>query len=159
MVMQRRESLVKKRVWVIDTFDDDSENVVNVFLGEISKIDATGVFIKYKNSSKNCINYEGKIKAGTEKINVYSFFDYQRLYFDSAEKAIMSAIKIPAVNDTVYVVSDNKTIKKEICDIKGLPTLDVSYYYDLYLFFKNDDNPYSVKEIDKSIFFSRMDAR
>ena len=159
MKMQKRKTLTGKRVWVLDTFDDETENAVKVFLGEISKIDDTGVFIKFTNSSKSCMNYEGKFKPGKEKINLYSFFDYQRLYFDSAEKAIMSAIKIPAIKDVVYVVSDNKTVKKEICNIKGFPEIDISYYYDLYLFFKNDDNPQSVKEIDKSIFFSRMDIR
>ena len=159
MKMQKRKTLTGKRVWVIDTFDDETENAVKVFLGEISKIDDTGVFIKFTNSSKSCMNYEGKFKPGKEKINLYSFFDYQRLYFDSAEKAIISAIKIPAIKDVVYVVSDNKTVKKEICNIKGFPEIDISYYYDLYLFFKNDDNPQSVKEIDKSIFFSRMDIR
>ena len=159
MKMQKRKTLTGKRVWVLDTFDDETENAVKVFLGEISKIDDTGVFIKFTNSSKSCMNYEGEFKTGKEKINLYSFFDYQRLYFDSAEKAIMSAIKIPAINDVVYVVSDNKTVKKEICNIKGFPEIDISYYYDLYLFFKNDDNPQSVKEIDKSIFFSRMDIR
>ena len=159
MEMRRRISLVGKRVWVLDTFDDETENAVKVFLGEISKIDDTGVFIKFTNSSKSCMNYEGEFKPGKEKTNLYSFFDYQRLYFDSAEKAIMSAIKIPAIKDVVYVVSDNKTVKKEICNIKGFPEIDISYYYDLYLFFKNDDNPQSVKEINKSIFFSRMDIR
>lgn len=159
MKMQKRLSLVGKRVWVMDTFDDDSQNTVNVFLGEVTKIDETGVFIKFTNSSKSCINYEGEFIPGSEKLNLYSFFDFQRLYFDSAEKAIMSAIKIPAIKDTVYVLSDGKTLKKEISDIKGLPKIDISYYYDLYLFFKNDANPCSVKELDKSIFFSRMDIR
>ena len=157
--MKKRESLASKRVWVIDVFDDDPKYTVNVFLGEVKKIDDKGVLIRFINSSEYCINYVGEFKPGRKKVILYSFFDFQRLYFNSAEKAIMAAAKIPDINDTVYVISDSKTIRKELCAIKGLSTINTSNYYDLYLFFKNDEKAYTINEIGKSIFFCRINIR
>lgn len=85
----------------------------------------------------------------------YSFKDYGRLIFDTAEKAKKAANKLPKPKSVVYQKIGERVYKKTVIGIGG-------YYidgvYDLVIHL-NKGEDVSTKEIDVSIFFNESDAR
>lgn len=85
----------------------------------------------------------------------YSFNDYGRLVFDTAEQAGNAANKLPREGDTLYQKIGKKVYKKIS---RGISGHNVDGTYDLVICLNKGGNV-SIKEIGKSIFLNEADAR
>ena len=85
----------------------------------------------------------------------YSFEDYGRLIFDTAEEANEAAGKLPKPKSVVYQKIGKRVYKKTVCGIGGHYVDNV---YDLIVRL-NKGKAVSTKEIGISIFLNESDAR
>ena len=85
----------------------------------------------------------------------YSFEDYARLIFDTAEEANEAASKLPKPKSVVYQKIGKRVYKKTVCCIGGHYVDNV---YDLLICLNKGKN-ISTKEIGISIFLNQADAR
>lgn len=85
----------------------------------------------------------------------YSFEDYGRLVFDTAEKATEAANQLPKPEAVVYQKIGKRVYKKTVLGIKGH---DVDGVYDLFICLDKGNN-ISTKEIGISIFLNESNAR
>ena len=85
----------------------------------------------------------------------YSFEDYGRLIFDTAEEAIEAASKLPKPKSVVYQKIGKKVYKKTVLGISGHY---IDGVFDLIISL-NRGNNVSAKEIGISIFLNESDAR
>ena len=85
----------------------------------------------------------------------YSFNDYGRLIFDTAEEASEAAKKLPKSGTTVYQKIGNRVYKKKSLGISGQHFDGV---YDLIILFDKGKNV-SIKDIGVSIFLNEVEAR
>ena len=85
----------------------------------------------------------------------YSFEDYARLIFDTAEEANEAASKLPKPKSVVYQKIGKRVYKKTVCCIGGHYVDNV---YDLLICLNKGKN-ISTQEIGISIFLNQADAR
>ena len=85
----------------------------------------------------------------------YSFEDYRRLIFDTAEEANEAAGKLPKPKSVVYQKIGKRVYKKTVCGIYGHYVDNV---YNLIIRL-NKGKDVSTKEIGISIFLNESEAR
>lgn len=130
-----------KRVYVIDYWG--TSNGTQAFEAEAEIVD-----VDEKRDTFSAVLYG-------DTYQTYSFKDFDRLVFDTKERAAAAASSLPKPQTTMYQVIGGGNICKRIVNgIKGEYTDGV---YDLVVCFDGEDTV-SIKEIGRSLFFSEAEA-
>lgn len=132
----KRDFKVKQTVYVVDCWG--AEDGMQAFEAQ-AKI----LYVDGKKRNFNAVLYGHTYKR-------YSFEDYGRLIFDTAEEAKEAADKLPKPKSVVYQKIDEKSYKRTVCGIYGHYVGNV---YDLVIRFE-DGKEVSTKEIGISIFLT-----
>ena len=137
----KRDFKVKQTVYVVDCWG--AKNGMQAFEA-YAKI----LYVDEKKRNFNAVLYGDTYQR-------YSFEDYGRLIFDTAEEANEAAGKLPKPKSVVYQKIGKRVYKKMVCGIGGYYVDNV---YDLIIRL-NKGKDISTKEIGIFIFLNEADAR
>lgn len=104
------------------------------------------------------VNPEDKTFAAVlygDTYQTYSFEDYGRLIFDTAEAAKEAADKLPKPKSVIYQIIGRRVYKKVV---QGITAQCIDGVYDLMIHLSKGKDV-STKEIGISLFFNESDAR
>lgn len=133
----KREFEVRQKVYVVDYWSSEAL----VTQAEILSVDS-------QNERFVALLYG-------DTYQTYSFNDYGRLIFDTAEEASEAARKLPKSGTTVYQKIGDRVYKKRNLGISGQHFDGV---YDLIILLDKGKNV-SIKDIGVSIFLNETEAR
>lgn len=122
--------------------------LVDYWGSQASKAQAEILQVDEKNKTFDAVLYGDTYQR-------YSFKDYGRLIFDTAEEAVEASSKLPKPKSVVYQKIGKRVYKKTVCGISGQYVDNV---YDLIILLNKGKN-ISIKEIGISIFLNESDAR
>lgn len=137
----KREFKVNQTVYLVDYWGTNNGSQAFEARAEILHVDK-------KNKTFNAVLYGDTYQK-------YSFEDYGRLIFDTAEEAAKAANKLPKPKSFVYQKIGKRVYKKTVLGIDGHY---VDGVYDLKIRL-NKGKDVSTKEIGISIFLNESDAR
>ena len=137
----KRDFKVNQTVYLVDYWGTNNGSQAFETCAEILHVDK-------KSKTFNAVLYGDTYQK-------YSFEDYGRLIFDTAEEAVKAANKLPKPKSVIYQKIGKIVYKKTVLGIDGHY---VDGVYDLKILL-NKGKDVSTKEIGISIFLNESDAR
>ena len=137
----KRDFKVNQLVFVVDHWGTDNGSQAFRTSAKILQV------------NENAKTFEAVLYGDTYQM--YSFEDYGRLIFDTAEKAAEAANKLPKPKSVIYQKIGKRVYKKTVLGISGHHVYGV---YDLIICL-DKGRDVSTKEIGISIFLNKSDAK